>query len=174
MLIRLTEEKDLEGIDIIFAKGREQQHREGNYSQWNENYPNLDIVRQDIIAGIGWVCVDKKDDTVLGTWALGDHEDVYDHLKFGQWNSHADYKVIHRMGTLSNRGIGEFILRHLQQKYSYLRVDTFEKNRSMLALLKKVNFNQCGVAYYEGYGDMLTFDYIRPDSHKTLEPYHSN
>lgn len=163
MLIRLTEEQDLAGIDIIFAQGREHQHSEGNYTQWNENYPNLDIVRQDIIDGISWVCIDKKDGTVLGTWALGDHEDVYDHLKQGQWNSDADYKVIHRMGTLSGRGVGKFILRHLQQ-YPYIRIDTSEKNNSMRTLLKKVGFNQCGVVFYEGYGDMLTFDYIRQAS----------
>ena len=40
---------------------------------------------------------------------------------------------------------------------------TGRKNASMIRLLKKVGFKQCGVAYYEGFGDMITFDYLRPE-----------
>lgn len=163
MLIRLTQEQDLAQIDAIFNLGRQKQQSEGNFSQWINNYPNLEIVRQDIAEGTAWVCVDEKDGMVLGTWALGDHEEVYNQLKEGQWSANTEYKVIHRLGTLYGRGVGKFILRHLQQQYPYLRTDTFEKNPTMLALLAKLGFKRCGIAYYEGYGDMIAFDYIRPE-----------
>lgn len=71
MLIRLTQEQDLAQIDAIFNLGRQKQQSEGNFSQWINNYPNLEIVRQDIAEGTAWVCVDEKDGMVLGTWALG-------------------------------------------------------------------------------------------------------
>ncbi len=163
MRIRLTQERDLPAIDQIFALGRERQHSEGNYSQWREDYPTIAVVCEDIKNGTGFVCVDDADTTVLGTWALGDYEAVYDHLKSGALSAERDYKVIHRMGTMPGHGAGVFIMQSLQENYPYLRVDTFEKNSSMIRLLKKVGFKQCGVAYYEGFGDMITFDYVRPE-----------
>ena len=155
MRIRLTQERD--------ALGRERQHSEGNYSQWREDYPTIAVVREDIKNGTGFVCVDDDDTKILGTWALGDYEEVYDHLKSGAWSAERDYKVIHRMGTMPSHGAGVFIMQSLQENYPYLRVDTFEKNASMIYLLKKVGFKQCGVAYYDGFGDMITFDYLRPE-----------
>lgn len=161
MKIRRTKERDLAAIDHIFALGRERQHREGNFSQWREDYPTIAVAHNDIKNGTGWVCVDDDDTMVLGTWALGEHEPVYDHLKSGKWTAERPYKVIHRMGTLPGYGAGAFIMEYLKTHYDYLRVDTYECNQSMIHLLKKSGFNQCGVAYYEGFGDMLTFDYLR-------------
>ena len=65
--------------------------------------------------------------------------------------------------STTSHGAGVFIMQSLQENYPYLRVDTFEKNASMIYLLKKVGFKQCGVAYYDGFGDMITFDYLRPE-----------
>ena len=67
------------------------------------------------------------------------------------------------MGTVPGKGAGKFIIAHLQATCDYIRVDTFEKNQSMIGLLLKTGFTQCGVAYYEGFGDMLTFDYKKPE-----------
>ena len=164
MYLRLTQERDLAAIDHIFALGRERQHSEGNYSQWHEGYPTLAVVREDIKNGTGWVCVSDDDTTVLGTLALSDHEEVYDHLQSGAWRSEQPYKVIHRMGTLPHHGAGIFMLQELQARYPYLRVDTFAANKSMLSLLHKAGFVHCGVAYYEGYGEMQAFDYLRSES----------
>ncbi|HIV56140.1 MAG TPA: hypothetical protein H9898_10235 [Candidatus Anaerobiospirillum stercoravium] len=162
MHIRRTQERDLPAIAQIFALGIERQHREGNYSQWRADYPTVNDVTQDIQHGTGWVCVADDDHTVLGTWALGTYEAVYDQLKSGRWSVNRPYHVIHRLGTMPGHGAGTFIMRYLQAHYDYLRVDTFEQNASMIALLKKTGFTPCGVAYYEGFGDMLTFDYLRP------------
>ena len=71
------------------------------------------------------------------------------------------YQVIHRMGTVPGQGAGKFIIAHLQATCDYLRVDTFEKNSAMIKLLQKTGFKHCGVAYYEGFGDMQAFDYKR-------------
>ena len=163
MRIRLTQERDMPAIEQILALASDSQHSEGNYSQWREDYTTIAVVCEGIKNGTGFVCVDDADTTVLGTWALGDYEAVYDHLKSGALSAERDYKVIHRMGTMPGHGAGVFIMQSLQENYPYLRVDTFEKNSSMIRLLKKVGFKQCGVAYYEGFGDMITFDYVRPE-----------
>ena len=135
MKIRRTEERDLPQIQEIFTQGIARQRSEGNFSQWREDYPTLEVVKDDIKAGTGWVCVTDDDQTVLGTWALGGHEPVYDHLKSGQWSYDQSYQVIHRMGTIPGQGAGKFIIAHLQATCDYLRVDTFEKNSAMIKLL---------------------------------------
>ena len=161
MKIRRTEERDLPQIQAIFTQGIARQRSEGNFSQWREDYPTIEVVKADIQAGTGWVCVTDDDQTVLGTWALGGHEPVYDHLKSGEWSYDLPYQVIHRMGTVPGQGAGKFIIAHLQATCDYLRVDTFEKNSAMIKLLQKTGFKHCGVAYYEGFGDMQAFDFKR-------------
>ena len=163
MKIRLTQERDLPAIAAIFAQGIERQHQEGNYAQWREDYPTVAVVADDIKQQRGFVCVADDDTTVLGTFALSPYEAVYDHLVRGAWSAERPYQVIHRMGTIPGHGAGMFIMSYLQAHYEYLRVDTYERNRSMIHLLEKTGFKQCGVAFYEGFGEMLTFDYLRPE-----------
>lgn len=61
MKIRRTQERDLPQIQEIFTQGIARQHREGNFSQLREDYPTLEVVKADIKAGTGWVCVDDDD-----------------------------------------------------------------------------------------------------------------
>lgn len=170
MHIRLTQERDLPEIDHIFKLGCEYQHQEGNYSQWHEGYPSLDVVRDDIKNGYGFVCVLDESDchegsklqagAVVGTYALTPHEVAYDVIKEGAWSLEAPYQVLHRMGTIMGLGAGKFILEHLKHHYDYIRVDTHESNKTMRRVLTKAGFAYCGVVFYEGYGDMLAYDFV--------------
>ena len=59
------------------------------------------------------------------------------------------------------RKLGEDVnLEHLKHHYDYIRVDTHESNKTMRRVLTKAGFAYCGVVFYEGYGDMLAYDFV--------------
>lgn len=159
MLIRLTTEADLPYLDAIFDACRDYMAAQGNPTQWDANYPNSKVVAQDVIDGTGYVCVDENSGEILGTFALGTFEGEYDRLQGGKWNYNEPYVVIHRLGTVSGRGVGSFILCELQKQYPYIRVDTHEDNQTMLHLFDRFGFKYCGTVSYPGYGERVAYDY---------------
>lgn len=161
MLIRKTTNDDLPFLDAIFDSCRAYMREQGNPTQWDENYPNSKVVAQDVIADTGYVCVDESTGEILGTFALSDYESEYDRLKGGKWRFDEPYVVLHRLGTLSGRGVGTFILKYLQDNYPHIRVDTHADNQTMLHLLARFGFHYCGTVSYEGYGERVAYDYHR-------------
>lgn len=162
MLIRKTTAQDLACLDSLFDTCRSYMCAQGNPTQWDSNYPTAKVVEQDIVSGHGYVCVDENTNEVLASFALGEYEPQYDLLQNGQWNSSEPYVVIHRMGALPEKGAGTFIFQELTKKYPYIRIDTHEDNKTMLHLLEKFGFRFCGIVHYDGYGDRVAYDYVRP------------
>ncbi len=163
MLIRKTLPEDLPLLDDIFTQCRAYMAAEGNPTQWDDKYPTSAVVADDIKQGTGYVCVNDEG-KVVASFALGTYEPEYDRLRDGAWHSNAPYMVVHRMGALPGQGAGQFIFAWLMARYSHIRIDTHEDNKTMRHILGKLGFAYTGVVSYEGYGDRICFDYVAPES----------
>lgn len=159
MLIRKTLPEDLPLIDTIFDECRAYMVKEGNPTQWDENYPTSAVVAEDIKQGHGYVCLNDEGQ-VVASFALGDNEPEYDRMRDGSWHSDAPYIVVHRMGARPGQGAGQFIFAWLMARYPYIRIDTHADNKTMCHILEKLGFKRTGVVTYEGYGDRICFDYV--------------
>lgn len=125
--------------------------------QWCEEYPNINIVNEDIAAGNQYVALDAQTNTIVGALTLNTTgETDYDTIK-GKWltlshSSNPTYAVIHRCAiaqSFERQGImykmflaAEDIAR--EAGCISMRVDTHHDNMRMFALTKKLGYTDCG------------------------------
>ena len=78
----------------IIDQGRKFQQEQG-FTQWTEDYPNLQTIRQDILDQKGFVV--KVDQAIAGYMCIDfSGEPAYEEIN-GAWRSSQNYAVIHRM-----------------------------------------------------------------------------
>ena len=94
MELRLSEIKDIENIIKIINKGKEKLKNE-NIDQWQGEYPNKDVIMEDIEKGYSYVL--ELDGEIIGTAAVSlDGEETYNKIYEGKWISEEPYGVVHR------------------------------------------------------------------------------
>ncbi|WP_300381673.1 GNAT family N-acetyltransferase [Clostridium sp.] len=156
MTFRKSTEKDLENIMNII-NGAKEFLKGNNIEQWQNGYPNEEVILGDIENGYSYVLEDKE--SILGTAAISfDVEETYDEIYDGEWISLGKYGVIHRIAVDRNlkiKGIGTEIIKRceeicLDKGIRNIKIDTHEDNIAMQKLLKKNKFIYCGVIYLEG------------------------
>ena len=78
---------------------------QGNMTQWAGNYPNRDILYEDIRQGRSFVAL--LDDRIVATFCFTEGPDpTYAVIEQGSWLHEEPYHVIHRMACIErNRGI---------------------------------------------------------------------
>ncbi len=150
---RRAEERDLDAIDAIMAEAKAYL-RESGVDQWQDGYPNRDVILADIAAGRGWAfdCVDTGEVAGYECVAMTP-EACYPGID-GKWLTEGEnYAVIHRtMAAAKYRGT-----RLSQEMFSFaedlaagmgrasVRVDTHRDNRPMNRLCEKLGYKLCGV-----------------------------
>ncbi|MGI6222637.1 MAG: GNAT family N-acetyltransferase [Prevotella sp.] len=148
----------------IIDEAKAQMRSEGR-DQWNENYPTLNDIRNDIAEGLGIVAT--LNDKILAYGAVGfDCEPAYEHIK-GNWLTTKPYIVVHRLAVADEaKGHGvaskfiEEVERIAEEKgVESFKVDTNFDNASMLHILKKLGFTYCGDIFFEG-GNRMAFEKI--------------
>ncbi len=155
MEFRKAVESDINDIMSIIRQAQVY-FKENGINQWQNNYPNAEIIRNDIDNKNGYVLI--KDDNIIATAAVSfDGEKTYDSIYEGQWISNNEYATIHRIAVDNNYkglGLSSQIIKNAEQiclnkgVYS-IKVDTHEENLSMQMLLKKNEFQYCGIIYLE-------------------------
>ncbi len=161
---RKAAEADSDSIINIISQAQAYFKNNG-IDQWQNNYPNIDTVRDDIAHGIGYVLL--ADNTIAGTMVLSfELEKTYEKIYEGQWLSSGPYAAIHRIavdGGLKGKGLASVMigkvgeLCHRKGIYS-IKVDTHRKNLSMQSLLKKNGFRYCGIIYLEDGSERFAFE----------------
>ncbi|MCI8454420.1 MAG: GNAT family N-acetyltransferase [Lachnospiraceae bacterium] len=155
--LELAEMDDVELCSQIIEEGRQFQREQG-FVQWTDEYPNLDTIRGDAAAGIGYIL--KADGMPAGYMCIDfSGEPAYADIE-GKWSSNQAYAVIHRMAfDRKFRGIGlvdtAFALIEklcLENKIAYIRADTDFPNKRMQHILSKNGFKECGVIVFQGSG----------------------
>lgn len=139
--------------------------KEQGIDQWQNNYPNYEIVCNDIANNYGYVLL--KDNIIIGTAAVSfDGEKTYEHIYDGEWISDGEYVVIHRIAIDSKykgKGLASFILEKvekicLEKNIHSIKIDTHRENLAMQKLLKKNGFKYCGIIYLEDGSERIAFE----------------
>ena len=159
-LVKATK-KDLTSIMAIIGDAQEYL-KDQNIDQWQNDYPNNDIIINDILNKESYL-VKSNSDNVIATAMFSTRLEPTYKVIDGKWmSSNSDrYGVIHRMAIAKkNRrsGVSKFIFKTFEtflkkNKIKSMRIDTHEDNTGMQNLLLKLNYNYCGIIYLEN-GDL--------------------
>lgn len=124
--------------------------------QWQDGYPNEDVIRADISKGIGYVLTDG--DIVAGYAAiLFNDEPAYEHLN-GTWLTNDDFVVVHRVAISDDylgKGLAQKIFLFtenlaIDNNIFSIKVDTNFDNIPMLKILEKSGYTYCGEVTFRG------------------------
>ena len=164
MEFRKSTKSDITKImDIV--KQAQVYFKEQNIDQWQNNYPNEEVINNDIENGESYVMLENGN--IIATTVISfTKEKSYENIIDGKWITNDKYGVIHRIAVDSNyKGLG---LSHEIIKYSEelclsnnihsIRVDTHEENIPMQNLLKKNNFKYCGIIFLEDGAKRIAFE----------------
>jgi ribosomal protein S18 acetylase RimI-like enzyme len=166
MEFRKAVEVDVNSIMNIIKQAQDY-FKEQGINQWQNNYPNVETVKNDISNKDGYVLV--KDNMVVGTvTVIFGEEKNYKSIYDGKWMSNHKYAVIHRIAVDSNNkglGLSSVILKNIEEiclnmGVHSIRVDTHKENMSMLKLLEKNGFQYCGIIYLEDNSERIAFEKI--------------
>lgn len=149
LVFRKADEKDIHGIWEILQQAIERRKKDGS-SQWQDGYPNLSTVENDVTKGQNYVLV--WDEKIIATAALiFNNEPTYEVID-GAWLTHGDFLVVHRVGVsdeVAGKGFAQkffLILEGFAKEnnvYS-IKVDTNFDNIPMLKIMEKLNYTYCG------------------------------
>ncbi|MFA5235340.1 MAG: GNAT family N-acetyltransferase [Bacilli bacterium] len=162
---RLATNADQDSILKVIAEARAFLATQGS-GQWQDGHPRPEAIAKDIENGRYYVI--EVDGMVIGGLALLDYEPDYEELLEGHWRQPGAYLVIHRMALGAShrgQGYGRFALEQVEAiarslRVGSIRVDTHEKNRPMIALLQKMDYQKIGVVLLNNFKRRLAFEKI--------------
>ena len=124
--------------------------------QWQDGYPNEDVIKQDIRKGIGYVLTD--DNIVIGYVAIiFNDEPAYELIK-GTWLTNEEFVVVHRVAISDDylrKGLAQKIFLFtedlaIDNNIFSIKVDTNFDNIPMLKIIEKLGYSYCGEVYFRG------------------------
>lgn len=155
MKFQRTENDDKEQVAAIWEQARRYM-KEAGIDQWQDGYPNLESLEEDMETGESYVLREEESGRVAATAFISFRgEPDYDAIYEGSWTREAPYGVMHRVAVepsgkgrgLAGRMVEEAVRMCEERDIHSLRIDTHEDNRSMRRMLEKNGFVYCGVIY---------------------------
>ena len=151
---RHAQQRDYEALLPLISRARARIARLG-IDQWQDGYPEPELIQQDIDLGRGWVF---DDDGQVAAYAvlLSEAEPVYKKID-GKWLTEGDhYLTIHRMAIDDDwcgKGLSVEMLAFAEelarsQGLKSVRADTHRGNLAMRGLMKKCGYSLCGEVLY--------------------------
>ncbi len=139
----------------ILQQAIERRKNEGS-RQWQDGYPNLETIEDDIQKGFGYVLI--KDNIVTAYAALiFEVEPAYEIIE-GKWLSNGPYAVVHRVAVanqFASKGFATQVFKEIEKvvlsKNIYsIKVDTNFDNAALLKIVDKLGYTYCGEVYFRG------------------------
>lgn len=164
MNFRKSVKSDITQIMKII-KQAQQYFKEQGINQWQNNYPNEDVIYNDIENEESYVL--ESDDNIIATTMISfEKEKTYANIYDGQWITDGEYAVIHRIAVdNAYKGLG---ISHKMIKYAEemciekgvrsIKVDTHEKNIPMQKLLNNNEFKYCGIIFLESGAKRVAYE----------------
>lgn len=124
--------------------------------QWQDGYPNDEQLSNDISLGDSYIILDNE--SIIGTVCVSFAGDT-NYLEIdGAWHHEEPYVVLHRIAIrdshlrqrLAERIFKFAIQLAMEKGVRLFRVDTHQDNMAMQHLLKKLNFEYCGIIRVRG------------------------
>jgi GNAT superfamily N-acetyltransferase len=139
----------------ILQKAIQRRKADGS-NQWQDGYPNPDVLQKDIEKGAGYVLT--LEGQIIGyTAVLINDEPEYAKI-VGQWISNEDFVVFHRVAIAEDflgKGLSKILLHFIEafalsnNIYS-IKADTNFDNYAMLHIFEKLGYHYCGEVYLRG------------------------
>ena len=130
-----------------------QRRKEDGSNQWQDGYPNMEVIKKDIKKKIGFVLT--QNNTIIGYSAviINDEPD-YINIE-GRWLSDQDFVVYHRVAVSEAflaKGMAKKMIKLIEQyalsKNIYsLKADTNHDNIPMMKIFEKLGYSFCGIVY---------------------------
>lgn len=161
MQIRPAIPADHERIMQIYRIAQDYMIRSGNASQWGHAYPQPELIRSDIAAGVSYVLHD--DEGIHGVFALfKDPEPTYQSIEDGAWLNDEPYITIHRVASDGERhGIIRCVMDYAKDLSDNIRIDTHAQNVTMQRQLEKNGFSRCGTIYLKSGAPRIAYQWVR-------------
>ena len=146
--IRKASMDDWEEIHKIYASARQFMAEHGNAGQWGTNYPQEELLLDDIVQGKLYVCME---DGIAAVFYFAAGEDpTYRRIEDGAWLNEEPYGVVHRIASARTvKGAASFCIDWALEQSGNIRIDTHEDNIPMQDMLRKNGFRYCGRIYLE-------------------------
>jgi GNAT superfamily N-acetyltransferase len=125
-------------------------------NQWQDGYPNLEVVKNDVEKGQAFVLLDGE--KVIGyTAILINNEPAYEAIN-GKWLTNDNFVVIHRVAITENylgKGLAKKILSYvedfaLQNNIYSIKADTNFDNFAMMKIFENLGYILCGEVLLRG------------------------
>ena len=166
ILPRRAQHADFDAIMLLMSHAQAAIRALG-IDQWQDGYPEPELIASDIEKQIGWVFADGERIAGYAVLLFG-REPIYDALD-GAWLTSGDrYVTIHRMAIddgyrrtgLSRKMIAFAEEQARDQGLLSVRADTHRGNLAMRGLMKNCGYEICGeVAYSVCLGDPIRVAY---------------
>ena len=159
-MIRNADFNDMDSILRIYSYAREFMRENGNPNQWDDNFPPLSIIEDDIVKKQLFVYDDCGGIHGVFAFIIGDDE-TYAHIEQGEWLSCGKYGTIHRIATDGTiHGFLRQTVMFCENRIPHLRIDTHEDNVIMRHLIVECGFRQCGIIRVRGGSPRIAYEKI--------------
>lgn len=147
---------DVESVWLILQQAIVRRRLDGS-DQWQDGYPNPEVIERDILQKYGYVMV-VNGEVIAYSAMMVNNEPAYDKIN-GQWfTENTDFLVLHRIAVADSclgKGIAKEIFKKAEQFASShhiqsIRVDTNFDNFPMLHVLEKLGYVYCGEVILRG------------------------
>lgn len=154
--LRPARKEDLAAIWGILEEAIQKRQSE-NSTQWQDGYPNQEVILLDIEKEHGFVAT-SEDGSIVGYMAFIPDVDPAYEVEGIEWLSNSPYGVVHRLAVSQRKkvkSLGTWMMVQAenlckQENRQSLKVDTNFDNMAMLQLLKNLGYIQCGVVKMRG------------------------
>ena len=154
MEIRLAFPNEVNAVMKVIEDAKKTLAQSGS-DQWQNGYPNADIIIDDIISGQAYVALEEGE--LLAYAAVTKSpEKAYEAIYDGNWEGkQAEYLVFHRIAVASDvqgQGVAQTFLEGLIEGFDYLdfRSDTHDQNKVIQHIFEKLGFKQVGKVPVDG------------------------
>ena len=146
--IRTARKEELEEIMKLIAKCV-QVMQDGGSDQWDEHYPNKEIIGSDIERGTLYVYEDNN--AVAGILVL-DENQAEDYAAIEWAQNQGPHLIMHRLAVhpeVQGKGIARQLIAYaeelaLDRGYTSIRLDTYAKNTKALELYPRLGYDLRG------------------------------
>jgi GNAT superfamily N-acetyltransferase len=152
---RKTTQQDIPQIWEILQKAIQRRKEDGS-NQWQNGYPNPEVIRNDMEKEAGFVLMD--DEKVIGYCAVFiNDEPAYADIE-GKWLTNDDFVVFHRVAVAEEylgKGLAKEMMKFIEEFaldnsiYS-VKADTNFDNLAMMKSFEKAGYTYCGEVYFRG------------------------
>jgi GNAT superfamily N-acetyltransferase len=154
-IFRLATLTDLPAIWDILQQAIARRKADGS-EQWQDGYPNLEVVQNDIEKEVGFVLTLENEIAGYFVVMIND-EPEYAKIE-GKWLTNDDFVVFHRiaisdvyLGKGLAKSIFQFIEDYARKNDIFsVKADTNFDNLAMLSLFDKTGYVYCGEVYFRG------------------------